>query len=166
MMWHQLQVLYPTEHLPSRITFQVGATHVLTPQTNHNWYFEMDHEMGGLEHYSLVPEESKTEFVSHYHVVNERPRLIGDPQFSDAWITTHHGVHTTPAGLELHFSRTLFNPVRTPRDEEWCFTRQPKTRLEVVAPGRFIEDREVLEALAVSGVATESEIRSLLQRRP
>ena len=151
-----------TTILPSRTTFTVNAWKVHSPQTGHPWYVEMDHDMGHLETYSLIPQDNTNQFVSHYKIESRRPRFFGKFSFTDAWITSHHRLYMQD-DIELHFSQCLFHPQRA--NDNLYFDRAPHCRLEVIVPDRFVEDREilaVLEALAPKGL----EIQPLLQHRP
>lgn len=145
------------EHLPSTITFVVHPEDVHSPQTGHNWYVEMDHEMGSPHFYSLIPQKSDNQHVAHYRVETRRPRFVGKFRFSDAWMTTNHQVLDN-----IHFSQTFFSPERA--NDKLYFNRPAHRRIEVIVPG-LIEDRE-LYSLLETVVPREYEIRSLLQRQP
>jgi hypothetical protein len=150
-------------HLPSTVTFMVHPADVHSPQTGYSWYVETDHEMKELCIYSLIPQKNDNQFVSHYRVESRRPRFIGDFKFTDAWVTTNHRMMTIDNGTEIHFSQTLFSPERA--DDKLYFNRPPHRRMEIVVPGRFIEDRELCSLLR-GVVSKEDEIPSLLQCRP
>lgn len=122
----------------------------------------MDHDMGDLSMYSLIPQKSDNQFVAHYRVESRRPRFIGDFNFTDAWVTTHHRL-LKKNDTEIHFSQTLFSPERA--NDKIYFNRPPKNRMEIIVPGRLIEDREIWEILD-GVVSKEYEIRNLLQCQP
>jgi hypothetical protein len=151
-----------SEHLPSHITFVVNAAGVYAPQTHQPWFVEMDHEMGNLSFYSLVPIASTNQYVAHYEVESRRPRFVGDVDFTDAWITTHHRWFPVE-DAEIHLSQTLFSPVKA--DDKLYFDRPPMNRMEIIVRDRFIEDREIWSLLETL-VPKEYEIRSLVQRLP
>lgn len=142
--------------LPSTITFMVNAGEVFCPQTGHPWYVEMDHEMGNVEFYSLVPQKNDNQFVSHYRVDRRRPRLTSF-EFMDVWLTTNR----RKVG-DLYFSQTFYHPERA--DDKLYFERPPMRRLEILVEG-FIGDREIFHLLE-SVIPKEYQIESLLQRRP
>jgi hypothetical protein len=149
--------------IQSHITFTVSPGIVVAPQTHHSWFIEMDHEMGSMRTYSLIPQKNNdNQYVAHYKVETSRPRFLGPVEFTDAWMTTHHQViHVNDA--EIHFSQSLFSPVKA--DDKLYFNRPPMHRVEVLVPNRFIEDRELWQILSpVFG--KEYEIRSLVQRLP
>jgi len=151
-----------TVTLPSHATFMVNAWHVHSPQTGHPWYVEMDHEMGHLQMYSLIPQKNNNQFVSHYKIESRRPRFLGKFQYTDAWITSNHRIYNTD-DMEVHFSQCLFHPERA--DNRLYFDRAPHKRIEIIVRDRLIEDREVLDLLAE--IAPKGlEIRSLLQHLP
>lgn len=148
-----------TTALPTTLTFVVGAEAVYSPQTGHPWYIETDREMGNMVMYSLIPQKSDNQYVSHFRVESRRPRFVGDFHFTDAWLTTNHRL-MKKGEAEIHFSQTLFSPERA--DDKLYFDRVPKNRIEVLVPNRFIEDRElwrILEGI----VPDEYQIRSLVQ---
>jgi hypothetical protein len=149
------------EHLVSHVTFVVNASAVYAPQTHQPWFIEMDHEMGNLSFYSLVPRQSINQYVAHYEVESRRPRFL-ELEFTDAWITTHHQCFLVK-DAEIHLSQTLFSPVKA--DDKLYFDRAPTRRMEIVVRDRFIEDREIWSLLA-EVVPREYEIRSLVQRLP
>ena len=151
-----------TEKLPSHVTFVVNPSAVFSPQTHHPWLIEMDHEMGSLATYSLIPQKSANQYVAHYQVEARRPRLVGNFQFTDAWLTTHHECFLV-GDAEVHLSQTFFLPERA--DDKLYFGHPPMHRMEIVVPGRFIEDRELWSVLG-EVVPKEYEIRSLVQRLP
>jgi hypothetical protein len=150
------------KHLPSTVTFVINPADVHSPQTGYPWHVEMDHEMGSLDFYSLIPQKSDNHYVTHYRVERRRPRLLGNFRFTDAWMTTNHRV-VTENGIEIHFSQTLFNPERA--NDKLYFSRPPHNRMEIVVHGRFIEDRE-LYSLLERVVPREYKIPSLLQCQP
>lgn len=155
-------ICMPTITLPSRATFMVNAWNVHSPQTGHPWYVEMDHDMGHLEMYSLIPQKNNNQFVSHYKIESRRPRLLGKFHYTDAWMTTHHRLYTVN-DIELHFSQCMFNPERA--DNKLYFDRAPHKRIEIIVPNRFIGDREILDVL--EGLVPKGfEIQSLLQHLP
>lgn len=147
------------DHLPSHVTFLVNADSMF-PQTGHPWCVEMNHELDDLKIYSLIPQKSNNQYVSHYKVESRRPRFVGQFTYTDAWLTTHHRLLTVN-DTELHFSRSLFNPTKA--DDKLYFD-QAYNRLEIVKEG-FIEDREIFRLLE-GVVPKEYEIQSLLQRQP
>lgn len=122
----------------------------------------MDHNMQGLAMYSLIHQKSDNQYVSHYQVESHRPRFIGSFRFSDAWLTTNHRLLEMD-GLEIHFSQTFFNPVRD--KQKLYFDNHPHHRIEIIAPNRFIEDREVFAVLAKI-LPKGCEILPLLQYLP
>lgn len=146
-----------TNPLPSMVTFMVGAAEVYSPQTGYPWFIEMDHEMKDPFLYSLVPQKSDNQYVSHYRVETRRPRFNDNFKLMDAWLTTNHH-HSGP----VYFSQTFFSPERA--NDKLYFNRTPKSRIEVVVPG-FIEDREIFQILE-GVVSKEYQIEQLLQRRP
>lgn len=151
------------EHVDSHLTFVISPDSVLTPQTGHPWFVEMDHEMGGLQMYSLIPTtHNPNQFVHHYEVVhNKHPRIIGPFVFTDAWMTTKHVVVHHDDDIQVHYSQNLYNPQRA--GEKLYFDQQPCPRIEITS-SRLIEDREVLQIL--NEVAPKGcQISSLLQRR-
>ena len=148
------------EDLPSHVTFVVNASAIYAPQTHQPWYIEMDHEMGNLAFYSLVPRSTTNQYVAHYEVESRRPRLMGPVDFTDAWITTHHKCFRVE-DAEIHLSQTLFSPVKA--DDKLYFDRPPMRRMEIIVRDRFIEDRELCDLLGAV-VPKEYEIRSLVQR--
>jgi len=150
------------QDLPSSATFMVNASAIFAPQTFQPWYIEMDHEMGNLAFYSLIPRPSANQYVAHYGVESRRPRLVGPVEFADAWITTHHKCFLV-GNAEIHLSQTLFSPVRA--DDKLYFDRPPMRRMEIIVRDRFIEDRELWNLLQ-GIVPKEYEIRSLVQRLP
>jgi hypothetical protein len=147
----------------SHTTFAVSPGMVASPQTHQPWFIEMDHEMGNLSFYSLVPQKNNAnQYVAHYEVESRRPRFIGSVQFTDAWMTTHHRVFLV-RDAEIHLSQVFFSPLKA--DDKLYFDRPPMHRMEVIVPNRFIEDRELLEIL--QGVFGKGyEIQSLVQRLP
>lgn len=151
-----------TEPLPSHVTFVVNASAVYAPQTHHPWLIEMDHEMGNLALYSLIPRPTINQYVAHYEVESRRPRFVGSVDFTDAWITTHHQCFLVK-DAEIHLSQTLFSPVKA--DDKLYFDRPPMRRMEIVVRDRFIGDREIFDLLGAV-VPKEYEIRSLVQRLP
>lgn len=146
-----------TTPLPSMVTFMVGAAEVYSPQTGHPWFIEMDHEMKDPFLYSLVPQKSDNQYVSHYRVETRRPRFNNNFKFMDAWLTTNHR-HKE----HVYFSQTFFSPERA--NDKLYFKLPPKSRIEVVVPG-FIGDREIFQILK-GVVSKEYQIENLLQRRP
>jgi hypothetical protein len=143
--------------LASTVTFMVSAAEAYSPQTGYPWYVEMDHEMKTPKIYSLVPQKSDNQFVSHYRVESRRPRFNGEPKIMDAWITTN----LRQCG-PLYFSQTFFNPERA--NDKLYFGRGSKHRLEILVEG-FIGDREIFQIL--EGVfPKEYQISQLLQRLP
>lgn len=155
-----LQSIYPADPVPSRVTFQVSHVNVISPQTGHPWYIEMEHDMKNMRAYSLVPvQENTNRYVHHYREISELPRLLHDPEFSDAWITSHHRVHQTPR-YEIHFSQNLYCP--TSYGDRLYFPSEPRNQVEVLIPGRFIEDQEFFHLLRSLG---ELEIRRLSEHR-
>lgn len=154
-----LPVHQETAPLPTTITFLVNPQSVHSPQTGHPWYIETDHEMKNVSTFSLIPQKSSNQYVAHYRVESRRPRFLVDFQFMDAWLTTNRKVLTT-ASAEVYFSQTLFYPERA--DDKLYFQGGAKHRIEVLVPGRFIEDREgwrILEELFPG----EYRIRELVQ---
>jgi hypothetical protein len=145
------------EPLPSMVTFTVGAAEAFSPQTGYSWLVEMDHEMKTPFIYSLVPQKSDNQYVSHYRVETRRPRFNEKFKFMDCWLTTNH-CHTGP----VYFSQTFFSPERA--NDKLYFSGAPKSRIEVVVPG-FIGDREIFQILE-GVVPKEYQIEQLLQRRP
>lgn len=121
----------------------------------------MDHEMGNTKAYSLVPQKNDSQFVSHYRVEKRTPRFVAW-RFTDCWVTTHHRMQQV-GDAEIHFSQTFFNPERA--YDKLYFSRGAKHRIEIIVPGRFIEDREIYDLLR-DVVPTEYQIGSLLQRQP
>jgi hypothetical protein len=150
-----------SEFLPSTVTFLVNPGDVHSPQTGHHWYVEMNHDMGNISLYSLIPQKTDNQYVAHYRVESRRPRFIGDFNYTDAWVTTHHKI-LQKNDAEIHFSQTLFSPDRA--NDKIYFSRPPKNRIEVIVPNRFIEDREIWEILD-GVVPREYQIGSLLQRQ-
>jgi hypothetical protein len=146
-----------TEPLPTTVTFMVNAAQVYSPQTGHPWFIEMDREMSSPKIYSLVPQKSDNQYVSHYRVETRRPRFNSEFEFMDSWVTTNHRFCGP-----IHFSQTFFNPERA--NDKLYFERPPKYRMEILVPG-FIGDREIFQILETV-VPKEYEIRSLLQRQP
>lgn len=154
---------WPTMSVKSTTTFVVSPGMVASPQTHHPWFIEMDHEMGSLQFYSLVPQKNNTnQYVAHYEVETRRPRFLGSVEFTDAWMTTHHKYFQVN-DAEIHLSQTLFSPRKA--DDKLYFDTPPMHRLEVVVPHRFIEDRELWSLLGTV-FGTEYETRSLVQRLP
>jgi hypothetical protein len=152
----------PTTTLPSHITFTVNPWSVHSPQTGHQWFVEMEHDMAGVQMYSLIPQQNENHFATHYVVESQRPRFNGNFTFSDAWVTSHHRL-LEMGGAEVHYSECLFHPERS--GDKLYFDKAPQKRIEIIVPNRFIEDREIfalLEALVPKGCET----RSLLQRLP
>lgn len=147
--------LASSELVPSTITFVVGPDQVVSPQTGHQWYIQMEHDMSNPRFYSLIPENP-----IHFRVEERRPRLHCF-RFTDAWVTTNHHVFSI-GDMEVHISKTLFNPERA--DDKLYFGRAPFCRMEVLVPDRFIGDREILDALRPA-LQTEFEIDSLVQRQ-
>lgn len=141
----------------------VNAGFIHSPQTGHPWFVEMDHNMQDLQMYSLIPQKNDNQFVSHYHVESRRPRLIGKFTFSDAWLTSQHCLVQTENDLEIHLTQTFFNPERA--NNKLFFDRPPLRRMEIVAPNRFIGDREIFDLLD-RVMPRGSEIHSLVQRLP
>lgn len=144
----------------SHITFVVSPDAILAPQTGHPWFVEMNHEMGNLKMYSLIPQPNKNQYVQHFLVEEQRPRIIGSFSFTDSWMTTRHSVHEF-ADAEVHYSENFYNPLKT--DTKLFFDTKPCARIEIIAP-RFLDDREVLDivgTVAPSGC----QIEELLQRR-
>lgn len=152
-----------TTRVASHITFTVNPGMVASPQTQHPWFIEMDHEMGNLFFYSLVPQKNNAnQYVAHYEVYSRRPRFVGSVDFIDVWMTTHHEYFTIH-DAEIHLSQTLFSPLKA--DDKLYFNRPAMHRMEIIVPDRFIEDRELWDILG--GVfGKEYEIQSLLQRLP
>lgn len=144
----------------SHLTFVMSADAVLTPQTGHPWFVEMNHEMDNLKMYSLIPQKTMNQYVQHYVVEERRPRIIGSFTFTDSWMTTRHTVREF-GDVEIHYSENLYNPVKT--NSKLFFNSRPHARIEIIAP-RFLDDREVLdivETVAPSGC----QIEDLLQHR-
>lgn len=148
------------EQLVSHVTFVINASAVYAPQTHHPWYVEMDHEMGNLSMYSLIPKPTINQYVAHYEVESRRPRLL-ELEFTDAWITTHHQCFFVK-DAEIHLSQTLFSPMKA---DDKLYFKQPQRRMEIIVRDRFIEDREILSLLD-GVVPKEYETRSLVQRLP
>lgn len=145
---------------PSRICFRVSPDLVLAPQTGHMWHVEMDHKMGNMQMYSLVPQKSSTQFVSHYDICFKRPRFIGSFDFADAYMSTRRFIREF-GDIQVESSHNLYNPVRA--GDKLFFEERPHRRIEITAP-RFLDDREVLEVVAM--VAPKGcRIESLLQRQ-
>lgn len=147
--------------LPSYLTFVVNPSVVHSPQTSHPWFVEMDHEMGSLNAYSLIPQPSNNQYVTHYHVENRMPRFLGKFQFSDAWLTTRCRLYEIE-DLQFYLGDTFFHPSRA--DDKLYFDQPPVRRMEILVPGRFIGDRELLDHLEPL-LPTGCEIRSLVQRQ-
>jgi hypothetical protein len=154
---------WPSTQVASHTTFVVSPGQIAGPQTHHPWFIEMDHEMGNLSFYSLLPQKNNAnQYVAHYGIESRRPRLLGPVEFTDAWITTHH--HFFVVGdAEIHLSQTLFSPVKA--DDKLYFPHPPMRRMEVIVRDRFIEDRELWDVLG-SLFGKEYETRSLVQRLP
>jgi hypothetical protein len=99
--------------------------------------------------YSLVPvPDNPNRFVDHLWVETEQPRFLGSPILtgvSDAWLTTQHRLMECDEGMEIHTSKTFFNPQRA--DDKLYFDSEPFSRLEILVRNRFIEDREILRLL-------------------
>ena len=150
-----------TATLPSRVTFVVNPGSVYSPQTGYPWYVQVDHEMKDPQFYSLVPQASNNQYVSHYWVESKRPRFVGKFQFTDAWISTHHRFFNVD-NAEVHFSRCFFHPEKA--DDKLYFDRPPYNRVEIVVDG-FIADREIFPLLEKL-VPKEYEIRSIVQCLP
>lgn len=146
-----------TTPLSSTVTFMVNAAEAFSPQTGYPWYIEMDHEMKSPKIYSLIPQKSDNQYVSHYRVESRRPRFNGQPRVMDSWLTTN----ARQLG-PLYFSQTFFNPERA--NDKLYFDRPPKNRLEILVDG-FIGDREIFRLLE-DLVPKEYQIESLLQRQP
>lgn len=144
----------------SHLTFVVNPDSVLAPQTGHPWFVEMDHEMGNMRMYSLIPQKNKTQFVHHYEVEEKRPRFIGPFSFTDAWMTTRHFVREF-GDVEVHYSENLYNPLKA--SGKLYFEQKPHARIEITAP-RYLEDREVLEVVEMVA-PKECQIECLLQRQ-
>lgn len=142
--------------LPSTVTFVVGPGQVLSPQTGHHWYVEVDHDMKNPRFFSLIPQASP----HHVLVESRRPRFTSFV-FTDAWMTTNHHFFLLE-DMEVHVSRSFFNPEKA--DDKLYFDRAPFYRMEVLVPDRFIEGREILDALR-RVVPPEFEIDSLAQRQ-
>ena len=134
-----LPITLEAKLLPTTITFVVNPQSVHSPQTGHSWYIEADHEMKNMSLFSLIPKKSDNQYVAHYEVESRRPRFLVDFQFMDAWLTTNHKVYSTN-NIEIHQSQTFFYPERA--DDKMYFQGDPKHRIEILVPGRFIEDRE------------------------
>lgn len=146
--------------VPSHLTFVVNPDSILSPQTRHPWFVEMDHQMGHLQMYSLIPQKNNNQYVHHYQVEERRPRMIGKFVFTDAWMTTRHFIREF-GDIQLHYSENLYNPSKA--NGKLYFNQKPHARIEITAP-RFIDDREVLEVVGM--VAPEGlQIENLLQRR-
>lgn len=148
---------WDAQMLPSSVTFVVNAGAVHSPQTGAPWYVEMDHQMGHMQMYSLVPQKNNNQYVSHYNIESRMPRFVGKFSFMDAWVTTHHRVFEV-GDAEIHSAQVLYHPERA--DDKIYFDRAPHHRIEIVIPGRFVDDREVLDVLE------ECQIQPLLQRLP
>ena len=147
----------------SHTTFTVNPGIVASPQTNHPWFIEMDHEMGNLSFYSLIPQKNNAnQYVAHYEIESRRPRFIGSVDFMDVWMTTHHRYFMV-RDAEIHLSQTLFSPLKA--DDKLYFDRPPMRRMEIIVPNRFIEDRELWSLLG-EVFEKEYEIQSLVQRLP
>lgn len=149
------------EPLPSTLTFMVNAQSVHSPQTGYPWFVETDHQMGRMAFYSLIPQKTDNQYVSHYRVESRRPRFLGNFEFIDAWLTTNHRV-LMKNDTEIHFSQTLFHPEKA--DDKLYFPNVPKNRIEIIVPGRFIEDREIWGLLGEI-LPAGSQIQSLVQCR-
>lgn len=145
---------------PSRLTFVVNPDCILSPQTGHPWYVEMDHEMGNMRMYSLVPKENNNQYTHHYYVEERLPRFIGKFAFTGAWMSSRHFIREI-GDIHVHYSENLYNPLRA--GDNLFFDRKPQPRIEVTAP-RFLDDREVLDVLEMMA-PTGCQIASLLQRR-
>lgn len=152
---------WPTTRVASHITFTVNPGLVASPQTHHPWFIEMDHEMGNLSFYSLIPQKNNA-YVAHYEVDSRRPRFLGSVDFMDVWMTTHHEYFML-YDAEIHLSQTLFSPRKA--DDKLYFDRPPMRRMEIIVPDRFIEDRELWSLLG-EVFGKEYEIQSLVQRLP
>lgn len=151
-----------TMHLPSFVTFMISPDMVYSPQTGHPWYLEMGHEMQRLKAYSLVPQKSENQYVSHYQVESRQPRFTGKFQFADAWLTTYCRSFCV-GDFQFTLSQTFFHPERA--DDKLYFDRTPMHRMEIVVQDRLIEDRELWTVLE-EVVPKEYGIRSLVQRLP
>lgn len=144
----------------STLTFVVSPDSVYSPQTGYPWFLEMGHEMQNLHAYSLIPQKSENQYVSHYQVETRQPRFIGKFGFTDAWLSTH--CRTFRVGdAEVTLSQTFFSPKRA--DDKLYFDNAPTHRMEIVLYDTLIEDRE-LWTLLETVVPKEYEIRSLVQR--
>lgn len=146
--------------VPSHLTFVVNPDAVLSPQTGHPWFVEMDHEMGNLQMYSLIPQKNNNQYVHHYYVEEKQPRVIGRFAFTDAWMTSRHFVREF-GDIQVHYSENLYSPLRA--CGKLYFERRPHPRIEITAP-RFLDDREVLEVVGMVA-PTGCQIENLLQRR-
>lgn len=146
--------------ITSHLTFVVNPDSVLSPQTCHPWFVEMDHEMGNLQMYSLIPQQNNYQYVNHYYVEEKQPRVIGPFVFTDAWITSRHFVREF-GDIQVHYSENLYSPLKA--GSKLYFDSKPHPRIEITAP-RFLEDREVLEVVGMVA-PTGCQIESLLQRR-
>ena len=133
-----------TVALPTTVTFVVSPEAVFSPQTGYPWLIESDQSLLTLSIQSLVPQPSDNKYVKHYCVESRRPRFLGDSHFTDAWLTTNHRVLYLNDS-EIHFSQTIFHPEKA--DDKLYFDQPPKNRIEVIVPGRFIEDRELWDIL-------------------
>lgn len=145
--------------VPSTVTFAVNPRQVVSPQTGHLWYVELEHDMQNARMYSLIPQPSNNQYVSHYEVETARPRFAGKFAFADAWMTTNHLVMTVDK-VEVHLSMRFYNPDRT--SDSLFFQGDPVRQIEVTAPF-LIGDREifrVLERVLPEG----SEIEQLVPR--
>lgn len=133
------------EPLPSLVTFMVE-----------DWFVEMDHEMGSLRTFRLLPQKTANQYVAWYEVDERRPRF--DFSVVDAWLSTQR--HCLKMGhIDVITSRTFFSPEKA--DDKLYFGRPPHYRIEFQSE-QLIEDREILCLLSQSGY----EIPSLLQRLP
>lgn len=146
--------------VPSHITFVVNADSVLSPQTSYPWIVEMDHEMGNMKMYSLIPQKNITQYVQHFEIEDRMPRFIGPFSFTDAWMTTRHFVREF-GDVQLHYSENLYNPLKA--SGKLYFEEKAHARIEITAP-RFLDDREVLEVVEMVA-PKECRIESLLQRQ-
>lgn len=148
--------------VPSYLTFMVNPSVVQSPQTGYSWYVEMDHEMGGVHSYSLVPaNENPNEFVGHYFVESRMPRFLGKFEFSDCWLTSKCRLYEID-DFQFYLADVFFHPEKA--DDKVYFDQPPVRRMEVLVPGRFIEDRELLCCLDPI-LPRGCEIENLLQRR-
>lgn len=157
-VYQRMQSIFPGEPLPSQLVFQISAANVLSPQTSHPWWFKTDYQLATVEASSLIPCINKNSFVGHYQVETAMPRILGDPEITDSFIQSHRQIHRTPS-YEIHYSQTLFAPDIC--GDRLYFQNAPKNHVEIVIPGRFIDDEELFDLLGSLGLCG---IRRLVER--